>query len=505
VSVSTEDLTKFIKTNVLGESARRSSAKKWLEYYEGDQVKHIPKNPHEDTGHFNARPKFTFNVTRRIIDLKETLYAEDPVRETADQDVRQFWEQVGISERLREIRPARRLCGTVFAFPDYVTPKRAWWKRLSSWLFALPKEGHFVLRTYTPNQVEVMLDPYDPEIPLAVCLISGGVTGDGKSITVTQAWSAEKYWRYEGDKVVDEKDHPFRRIPLVCLRHSPSYLRNFWGRGEGDNIVDDNQEINVMLSSMLWLVKCQSHGQLVAKNAPENWQPELGPDTIVTIYEDPSLEGDVDLKILEPASDAKGVMEVINNLLDVLCMANDVPAGTYRLGINRESGLAITAKQTDIRDERKRNRPTALAEERQLAAMARIVKAGRLNKPLPTDMPEIRINYREPARVLAASEEVQVETHELATGQATVPQLLMRKDPDLTEEEAKARHAANLAYNREHAAAGVESSLAAAPATPAARQTADAILGALNEGGTPGEGEVQNPQPILEPGEDGVA
>lgn len=489
------EVVAFVRDRVLPRSARRASAHKWLEYYQGDQLKHIPCNRDESPAHFAGRPKCTLNITRRIIDAKSCLYDEGTVRDCADPDVRRFWQEVDIDQRMREADPVVRLCGTFFVRPDFVVPTRSFWSQLRAWFFTLAggqdpaEDGRFIWLAYPASMVEVLLDPDYPEIPLALAISWRAAIGKPMSV---QVWTASDYWRLEDDKLLGREAHGFGRIPFVVFRNDPDWTQDFWGRAEAPNVVPQNEEINRLVSSLQWLVINQSHGQWKAKNPPTDWQAVMGTDQVVCLYGDPSRpDMEVDLELVAPVAKSEELKNTIDWNLDKICEVNDVPAGTYRLDQNRQSGSSLVEKRVATFQYRKRRRPQALGWERELAALSRIVKAARTHpgQPLPAGIPQIRVDYREPEMPQGVGEVVQREQHELQTGQATVPELLMRHNPDLSREEAERAHEENEAYNQAHQAASVEAALpaegaGAGPASADAQAQAAAALAAAAGGPT---------------------
>jgi hypothetical protein len=491
VPVSREDVLAFVAGRVLGDAPRRNEARKWVEYYQGNQAKHIPKNRDESDSHFAGRPKCTLNITRRVIDTKSCLYNEGCVRETQDPDVKRFWAEVDIDQRMREADPLTRLCGTFFVFPDFMVPARSFWGQLKSWFFARSdganpaQDGRFVWRAYPAHLVEVMLDPDFPEIPQALAIFHTARGIDLVDHTFTQVWTSKGYWRFTDAAQTLEEEHDFGRIPFVVFRNEPDWTADFWGRAEAPNVVPQNEEVNRLVSSLQWLVISQSHGQWLAKNAPAGWKPVLGTDQIVVIQDDPNNpSAKAELTLIAPVANAEGLKNTIDWNLDKICEVNDIPAGTYRLDQNRQSGSSLSEKRVATYEYRKRRRPQALAWERELAALARIVKAGRTGQPIPAGVPEIRVDYREPESPQAVQDRVTREQHELQTGQATPPELLMRHNPDLTWDQAVKEHEFNQGYNQDHAAQGVEAALPgeSGQPNPEARAEAEAAIAAAAAG-----------------------
>ncbi len=491
MAVTTDQVVEFVRARVLVPSARRDDVLKALEYYQGDQAKHIPPNRDESDAHFAGRPKYPLNVTRKVMDTKACLYDEGCVRASPDADVTRFWAETGIDERMKEADPVIALVGTVFVFPDYVVPSRRFWLRLKAWAFALARgrlpaeDGRYIWRAYTPNHVEVMLDPEYPELPALLCVFETVEVG-GEDATLTQAWSAEGYWRLLGDVVDVGEPHGFGRIPFVKLAHKPDWLADFWGLGEWGNVVPQNQEINRLNSSLQWLVVNQAHGQWVGENLPAGWTPTMGTDQVVLI-DDSDPDRKATLKLVAPVANVDGLKAAIDWHLDKLCEMNDIAAGTYRLDVNRQSGASLEVKQVATHRFRKRRRPQALVWEAELAAMARIAKAARTGGEVPAGRPEISVNYREPDEPQDTAARVQREEHELRSAQATVPELLMRHDPDLTREAAEERHRANLEYNRGVGGAELEGEGEGAGSSPEALAAAVAALAAAGEPGQTGQ------------------
>lgn len=487
--VTEEQVIQFIRDRVLTASTRRANCRKWLDYYQGDQVRHLPKNRDETQGHFDGRPKCTLNITRRIIDTKSCLYDDGTVRYSSDPDVERFWAETDIDQRMREADPITRLCGTFFVRPDFIVPARSVWDSIRSWFFTMAngedpaQDGRFVWLAYPPSMVEVLLDPEFPEIPAALAVFWRGSVSDPMTI---QVWTESDYYLFHDDRRIKVEAHGFGRIPFVPFRNDPDWTQDFWGRAEAPNVVPQNEEINRLVSSLQWLVINQSHGQWKAKNPPKDWKAVMGTDQIVCIYGDPAQpELPVDLELVAPASNAEGLKNTIDWNLDQICSVNDVPAGAYRLDVNRQSGTSLQEKRVATDRYRKRRRPQALGWERELAALARVVKAVRTGRPIPAGAPTIRVDYREPEDPQGVAEVVQREQHELQTAQATVPEILMRHNPDLSRKEAERLHAENEAYNQAHGARAVEGAMGeAGPITDEARAAAEAAIAAAGDGAT---------------------
>lgn len=480
--LSDELISKFVVDFCVADpQQRRATAAKWLDYYEGRQLKHVPKNPDESPEHFDKRPKITFNLTRRILDFKACLYDDGAERECSDPVVRDFWAQVDLDTRLREADPIIELCGTYFVAPDFVVEEHGYLKRLAAWIFRRPAPGLWSLQVFAPNQVAVLVDADVPDMPAALALISKVVDAKGTEKVRSQIWTDSFYYEFLGTEQAKREEHSFGRIPVAVLRNKASHVQDFWGVGAGENIVPQNEEINRELSSSEWLVICQSHGQWVFTNAPADFKPKLGTDQVIKIYSDPSNpEMPVKAELVAPNSDVDKLRAHVDWLIDGLQASNDVPAGTFQLGQNREAGVAIDAKLREAKRYRKRRKPQARAWERELANLARVVHAVRTGQKPPADPVDVKVNWREPEAAASVSETVQMEQHELQVGLATGPQLLQRRDPDLGDAEAEKRFDANQAFNQAHGARAVESALPGEgePVTDDARAAAKAALAA---------------------------
>ena len=423
--MTTDDLLKLV-ARILRENtyeARKTETDKILDYYYYVQEKYIQKNPDEDDAHFEKRQKVWFNIVFPIVDILARLYRKPVLRQV---DVPWGEEAIkGVQRTLQTVDELTLLTGLVGVRPFWDERRK--------------QMRYFV---YTPDMIDVLVEPEDPTHPVLVAL-SWGVDDGERLRTITHVWTEDRFIKLVDGKKKEEDENPYGVIPLVFFRNKEA-LYHFWdifpiGRG----LVKANEVLNKALTELDWTVLLETHGQLVLKGAPQGYRPLVGPDTYL------SVPADGDAKYINPNADIDKALAYVNSLIDMTLMTLRIPESTIRItSSTAKSGVAIIAEQTSLAEWHEKRAVQFQPYEEELIRLSLLVYAKHNGKTFPEDV-GIRIDYPQPEKPLARDEILDWQFR-FANYLATPIDFLRAKNPELSEEEAIEIFEKNKAWFKEN-------------------------------------------------------
>ena len=418
---------------------RRGQISDLRDFYLGDTLKHLRKNPDELDQRWFERPKESANYTAPVLDAKSSVTYKGSVYRSVDDAYKDLfdrvWQENQINRLMRQVDQDGLLTGITalrpIAVPDPLRPGRMTLK----------------YRLYTGNQIVARFDDDSGElIELNICYESRDAKG--KRAEFFQRWTADVLLDTDMETGrVTEMENPYSRWGLI-----PFAL--FWEQRTTDNphgdfpmlnVTDINQAINTLLTDLAWLAKTQAHGQFVAKNLPKTQRITIGPGVVAYIN---GQEASLELLNADPKIAA--LLDMIAAKRASIFEVSRVPEAAINPQAT-QSGLSRIIQLSPLLEYREEKIIDYTAYEADLARVtAAVANAEGIQAiPNPDDI-GFQISFDEaPLAVMRQMREEQ-EEKDLANNVISYTDLIMARNPGMTEEEALEKLAANKALNDQY-------------------------------------------------------
>jgi len=353
-----------------GESPRQRLARLAHDFYLGEQLRYVERNPDETPEEFSKRPKAMLNVTRLVVDVLSGLYKDPPLRRAlvpggpggpGGSDGR---EDAALSARLEDVWYANNIDGFMLAVDRCVRATGTAAVRV----YYDPDhrgegEGEIVYWFYPSQMLSGIADPERPWRPLGLVIRWSAQDVRGRAENRAEIWTAERYGEVRGSEVRWEANR-LGEIPVVLVRDEPAQGvigrlgTNLFPRGRGWEVAGANRVLNTRLSDDLWTLKMQGFGVPVLLNPPPDVQERfvLSPGRALAFGGEPEQEAG--LSFAAPGAPLADLRADVAERIRQILLANRIPedAIAARL-VGGASGIAIRSTQIPIeidRDERRR-------------------------------------------------------------------------------------------------------------------------------------------------------
>jgi len=222
-----------------------------------------------------------------------------------------------------------------------------------------------------------------------------------------------------------------------------------------DNILDftsgnDLRDLNINVAiMMIWinsLVKYQSFKQLVFNtDMPDNiTDMKLGPaDAIVN----PTREGNGNVQVLDLQAKVMELYDLVKNRIMTTLSGYGVSPDNFSMSASPTSGFALMISNMGKLESRQAQLPTYAMGEKKIFEIERIIWNYHKTDKKINENAELQVDFIEPEFPQTPEEETKEAEFELMHNLTTEIDLLMKKNPDLTEEQAKAKWLSNKAVN----------------------------------------------------------
>lgn len=404
---------------------RKKEAEKWIDIYEGRQAEHILPKEGESAAalHERKRKYWAMNVTNDIIWRTCRLYDRPPRRSLEGSNLPQecidalaaAWGDPRTNELDANTERFTRLTGAVH--------QRVSWSDASG----------IKLQPFFSDSVDVKQLNDDPTEAEIVALR----TRSGDDL-VTVAYTSEQIVQFKEGWLIRWNDansleNPYGIIPIVCYRDSYPW-DDYWPEGWGRILTENNLLLNDTLTDLLTLVEYQSWSVPVFVNVPNAPRKQvIGPRSPLEIQSNMAGAG---FKFETPSPDIPGCISVVNMHLDGLYQTHRLSQSPLRVTID-SSGVALAMRRIDLMDDIEARRRIWSGYERQRAWIMARVWCAHNGQPLP-EMSDVQLSLRwaPPSTPYDPDARQRDDSFRLVNDLATRTQLLMERNPDLTEEQA---------------------------------------------------------------------
>jgi hypothetical protein len=413
----------FALNQLQDESSRRMDAQKRIQLYEGNQIPYIEERLEE---HFSDITKFSptsLNVVKKIINAKSAVYIKDAKRTcSSEKDTKlykQIQEQSALGLRMRQANRLSKLTGVVLL-------KVVW------------RNGKIDLDVITPD----------------ICSVETGKSPrDLKSVTITHypadervselthvRWTPAKIERldYNGN-VKSQESNPYGFLPFVPV-WSDLPIYDFWVE-PGDSLVSTQLAINEKLTDLIYILRLQGFSLPVLKGT-KNELIEFSPGQAISLpdsqYADFSFES--------PNSPIKAVVDSIDYLIRELAVTEGLPASYLSSKPSeRKSGYALLVQNKELQEIRDNDIDLFKIYEKELFETIKAVWNYH-NVSNRFGDSTLKVNFFDPTQV-QAEEKADFWSKMIEMGAMSPVDIIMRLDPDLSEEQAKQKFNQNKLVN----------------------------------------------------------
>jgi hypothetical protein len=424
-------------------SARQESAAMSLDFYRGEHLPYIGKNPDETPEEFARRPKESLNVTRLVIDVLSGLYKDPPMRRVAGNPelaarLATAWRENAMDAFMLNVDRLVRLTGLVAVRPFYEpegdrghAPEAA---SAASGSVRVPGsgDGGSALRywAYTPEQLEAVADPERPwrALGLAVRWTENGPRGN--LARRAQLWTDDVFLDLVDGAVRQERANPYGLIPFAVFRDAlPALGGGFFPPGRGPELAESNAVLDMRLSDDLFTLKMQGFGVAEVVNPAPDEPLVLSPGRGVRFEGRSDAPMGISFKSTNaPLAD---LLSDIRERVSRILLAHRIPESAVSVSLAPgASGIAIRAANTPIDVDRSERRALFGPAEEELARLSARVLAA--HEPCGGFEGEFgfNIDYAEPQERLTEAERIARAEFDLRHGLITPWDLALARDPD---------------------------------------------------------------------------
>jgi len=234
----------------------------------------------------------------------------------------------------------------------------------------------------------------------------------------------------------DEMVNPFGVLPFVYL-HNGWRDESFWDAYTGDDLSNGTIDLSVHRTFLNHIIKSQSFKQLVGSgdNVSSIQGQMLDPLSILTL-----TGQNTKIDVLDLQSNYEQLHRVIQELANELAINYGVSPCQFRMTSQASSGFALQMENLKLDRFTLEQQADFKQYERELFTLIGQVSEY-YGKTIAGDM---TVDFKEPNYPASQSEQLTIDQQSIDMGLTKPTDIMMRNNPDLTEEDAKADVAINL-------------------------------------------------------------
>ena len=412
--ISTQQAAKIINDSIKDEKAairakRRQHIIKLLDYYTGDNTNQYIIDRFKTTA-FQEVPPASLNITKRFIDRMSRIYTLG-----ASRNINEQYDKLTILKdvKMKHFEKMSRLIGTVAirSLIKYTDDNIPYFDYDPLYYF----DAHF---------------GDDPFMPIAIQYPLLQNTED-LSITETKLkhayWDAHRFIIYDEEgNIEQEVIHNIGILPFTFL-HREHQLLDFSVAG-ADDIINCNESINILLTEACLGMRFQMFGQNVITGLYQDEKVQrTGSDEIVILPEGSNFSN------VAPGGNINEAISLIKTLLDICAQNNHLHVSFAESGSDRPtSGIALKIKDLerfeDYQDDLELYR---LYEHKIYQVEKAVAKNAEITLPK-----EFNIDFNEPSYPQTAQDQIALEKWELENNITSTVDLLIKRNKELSKEEA---------------------------------------------------------------------
>lgn len=419
------------------------------DFYLGEQESYLPPIGEEPDDVYNSRPKLWINFTQPIADKRASVYEGQASRKIDSADDYQKIMEEKVWEGKHHVFQEIDLTCELSPFCCV----RVFYNKEKDTIEYIPYPAQYVFPYISEEtgEMESLCLRWDKEIRKNDETI--------KTVTFEQCWDKDGWREYEDNELISERigEHVYDTLPFVFF-FSDQRTKSYFMNPPIFDVVEQNFNINSVLSDLRYVCQYQSFGQMVLtvdklddKGNPLNSQGQIvntrqikaGIGRIVLAPEG----GDV--KFIHPDAAIAELKEVIDFLINNLYTTSHVPKVTLAPSETTASGISLIVQWYPLIGLLNKKRSSFKVSEEELTRMSLLVYERNHGRTDKLKDYSFTINFDEGSVPKSSEEQIATDKFELELGVVSAVDILTRKDPDLTEQEAVAKLKENEKINRE--------------------------------------------------------
>jgi hypothetical protein len=254
-------------------------------------------------------------------------------------------------------------------------------------------------------------------------------------------WSNEEHYYIdkEGgeDKIVPVEDNeemvnPFGTLPFVFL-HNGWRDETFWDMFTGDDLTGGTIDMAVHLTFLNHIIKTQSFKQLVGKgdNVGELLGQVLDPLSILTL-----TGQNTEIDVLDLQSNYDQLHKVAQDLANNIAVNYGISPSQFRMTGSVSSGFALQMENLKLDRFTVEQQQDFKMYEQELFDLIKVVSEV-YGKSLGDG--DMFVDFVEPNYPASEQEQLEIDQTKIDMGLTKTADILMRENPDLTEEDARVK------------------------------------------------------------------
>lgn len=254
-------------------------------------------------------------------------------------------------------------------------------------------------------------------------------------------WSDEEHYYIDKesgeDKIVPVEDNeemvnPFGTLPFVFL-HNGWRDESFWDMFTGDDLTGGTIDMAVHLTFLNHIIKTQSFKQLVGKgdNVGELLGQVLDPLSILTL-----TGQNTEIDVLDLQSNYDQLHKVAQDLANNIAVNYGISPSQFRMTGSVSSGFALQMENLKLDRFTVEQQQDFKSYEQELFDLIKVVSEV-YGKSLGDG--DMFVDFVEPNYPASESEQLSIDQTKIDMGLTKTADILMRENPDLTEEDARVK------------------------------------------------------------------
>lgn len=245
--------------------------------------------------------------------------------------------------------------------------------------------------------------------------------------------------------VIEPVLHGFSRMPVVHFTNSMRYDR-YWLDDDYPHVIF-NQSLNAIIAAENHMLYDQTYSQLMSTYEFEIKTITMGIDRLIQASSGmPGAEGEI--KFLTPDAKIEQVLKVVNDKIDLYLAMYRLSGEMIRKPSNAASGYQLKLTQAGKTEYINSKKPLYNQRIRELVGLMIEKLNSSTNSVLPLDA-NITVTYGDNVDISDPMTQSSIDSMNINSNIESIVDVIMRRNPDMTREEALAKAKQNVLDNEE--------------------------------------------------------
>lgn len=381
-----------------------------LNYYNGRTREYV--TPFFSDSTLSKVPVANINITKRIIDRISLCYQVAPIRNVTNDSYSDF-----VRDKDHKLQRFERLVNLL----ELVLIKPRW------------RDGKLEYDIITDFEPEFGGD--DPMIPTAFTFplqSRASVTNTDEQIWAY--WSDTEYFMFnksDNDKKINNNwndENPYGIMPIIPLFKNGRPETNYLDTDASLDLCQGNLAINCATTTAQANLMFQSFGYVWVSGEVDNNVLEVSPDKIT------KLQVDSNMGVVTPPDSINSINEYIKTQYKLLAQNYHISTSFVDGGEQASSGVSLRLRNLELQESRKSSLEIYKKFEQELFQLERIMILAHTG----TDIGELElVDFSESVEILSDQEQRERDEFDLAKGLIDEIDILTRRNPDWSREDAE--------------------------------------------------------------------